>query len=79
MSLCRCTTRSLLAPLFPARVDVAHRVGPLYERDAEGCAGPSCAIDFVGISDTSLESASKQMMVPAWLTRRLRSPAAHAW
>lgn len=39
---------SCLAPLFPATG--THRVGLLYERDAPGCTGPSCAIHFVPIA-----------------------------
>ena len=41
---------SCLAPLFPAARWGAQRVGLLYERDAPGCNGPSCAIHFVPIA-----------------------------
>jgi sialidase-1 len=41
---------SCLAPLFPAARWGHQRVGLLYERDAPGCTGPSCAIHFAPIS-----------------------------
>ena len=41
---------SCLSPLFPAERWGSQRVGLLYERDAVGCTGPSCAIHFALIS-----------------------------
>ena len=40
---------SCLAPLYPVSASNSHRVGLLYERDAPGCTGPSCAIYYTAI------------------------------
>eukprot|EP01051_Picozoa_sp_SAG22_P004321 SAG22_NODE_229_length_14598_cov_13.257052_2_plen_305_part_00 len=41
---------SCLAPLWGSAARYGHRVGLLYERDAAGCTGPSCAIHFVPVA-----------------------------